>query len=189
MNRLQLIACAGALASTAAVIGAPHGASEPVAIHSSLSFGARVERYAALRQSLIADVRQHIRDAEPGDAEFRRALAAALRDARRNAISGDVFGPVMSERVFTVVRSYFASRGPERRRDILSELPTVDVVHVNDLYPADAPLASMPAVILEQLDSLPPELQYRFFGSAVMLLDADTGVIVDLVAHALDGTT
>ena len=43
----------------------------------------------------------------------------------------------------------------------------------------------MPPLLLTQLPPLPPELQYRFLGRALILLDADANLIVDVVPDAL----
>jgi hypothetical protein len=69
--------------------------------------------------------------------------------------------------------------------EILSEVPEVSSVRVNDFYPEGEPLATVPPSLLQQLEPLPPELQYRFLASALILLDIDTHLIVDFIPNAL----
>ena len=73
--------------------------------------------------------------------------------------------------------------------DILSEVPAVPAVHVNDFYPEGEPLGTVPPSLLRQLDPLPPELQYRFLSNALILLDIDTALIVDFIPNAFERTS
>jgi hypothetical protein len=57
-------------------------------------------------------------------------------------------------------------------------------MHVNDFYPEGEPLATVPPSLLQRLELLPPELQYRFLGNALILLDIDTALIVDFIPNA-----
>ena len=43
----------------------------------------------------------------------------------------------------------------------------------------------MPPLLLRELPRLPDNLQYRFFGRHVVLLDGDTQLIVDYIANVL----
>ena len=44
----------------------------------------------------------------------------------------------------------------------------------------------MPARVLARLPILPSPLQYRYFGDAVILLDADASLILDVVPNVLE---
>jgi hypothetical protein len=58
-------------------------------------------------------------------------------------------------------------------------------LHVNDTYPAKIPLQSTPPTILLNLPRLPPELEYRIVGHALVLRDAVANVVVDLIPDAI----
>jgi hypothetical protein len=68
--------------------------------------------------------------------------------------------------------------------DLLSEVPDVASVRVNDFYPEGEPLGTVPPALLRQLDPLPQELQYRFLSTDLILLDVDTSLIVDVIPDA-----
>ena len=58
-------------------------------------------------------------------------------------------------------------------------------LHVNETYPADVPLQSTPPTILINLPRLPPELEYRIAGHALVLRDTGANIIVDLMPDAI----
>jgi hypothetical protein len=147
-------------------------------------FQERVSEYTRLRQQIIRHLQTDRLD-DDADAGIRRALAAAIRAARYDARAGDVFGVEMSSRILGMVRADLSARAPRDRDAILFEVPAVAGVRVNDGYPDGAPLATVPPLLLMQLVPLPPELQYRFLGDAIIMLDVDASLIVDVVPHAL----
>jgi len=50
---------------------------------------------------------------------------------------------------------------------------------INRAYPTGKPRASVPAGILALLPTLPDDLQYRFVGRALILIDTRTNLILD----------
>jgi hypothetical protein len=52
-------------------------------------------------------------------------------------------------------------------------------------YPAGAPVATVPAQILELLPVLPKELEYRFVGTDLILFDVSAYLMVDVVPNAI----
>jgi hypothetical protein len=56
---------------------------------------------------------------------------------------------------------------------------------VNARYPDDVPLSTMPPEVLKNLPPLPAELEYRFVGETLILLDPDAHLVVDFVPRAL----
>jgi hypothetical protein len=155
---------------------------------SASVFQERVSKYTRLRQQLVRHLqvdRLSVDADEDDDAGIRSALASAIRAARHDASTGDVFGVEMSRRILRMVRSDLSARALRDRDAILFEVPAAASVRVNDGYPDGAPLATVPPLLLMQLVPLPPELQYRFLGDAIIMLDVDTSLIVDVVPHAL----
>ena len=47
------------------------------------------------------------------------------------------------------------------------------------------PLPTMPAVLLQVLPTLPPQLEYRFIGRALILRDIDAALILDYLPDAI----
>lgn len=146
-------------------------------------FRARVAAYTQLRQQIAATLQEDGIDpsAEDGGREFRHALGLAIREARRHAQPGEIFCAEIAGHIRRRVLN--ALQGED---DILSEVPEVASVRVNDFYPEGEPLATVPPSLLQQLEPLPPELQYRFLGSALILLDVDTALIVDVIPDAVE---
>jgi hypothetical protein len=56
---------------------------------------------------------------------------------------------------------------------------------VNRNYPERAALPTVPPLLLAKLPSLPDNLQYRFFGRHVVILDGDVEIVIDYVRDAL----
>ena len=56
---------------------------------------------------------------------------------------------------------------------------------VNARYPDQVPLSTMPPDVLENLPKLPKEVEYRFVGEHLILLDPDAHIVVDLMPRAL----
>jgi hypothetical protein len=156
--------------------------AEEVRPDTSVSlFRERVTAYTQLRQDLIANLQEVGIDpnAQDGGREFRYRLGLALREARDHARPGEIFCPEMAARMRNAV--WQALLGQD---DILSEVPEVVTVRVNDFYPEAEPLGTVPPSLLQRFELLPPELQYRFLGTALILLDVDTALIVDVIPDA-----
>ena len=56
---------------------------------------------------------------------------------------------------------------------------------VNRTMPDNAALATVPPLLLNNLPRLPDNLQYRFMGRHVVLMDGDTRIIVDYIRNVL----
>jgi hypothetical protein len=121
----------------------------------------------------------------------RAALATAIRSARADARQGDIFSPPVAAMVRSTIDQTLREHGIDML-GILAEEETLGrpfEVRVNAEYPLDRPLSFMPPTLLEALPALPPELQYRFVGLDLILLDVDARLIVDFVPDALRITT
>jgi hypothetical protein len=154
---------------------------------SDALFQTRVAEYVALQRECARRLLEHGLDRD-GSEGFPDALAESIRIARREARPGDLFLPTLSLRILQAVRTDFDELGVRERLTLFDEVPLVPAVTVNERYPDGAPMASMPPSLLRRLPPLPPELQYRFLGEALILLDGDARVIVDVLPYALPGT-
>ena len=166
------------------------GAHSPVArraspVDSAALFEDRVAAYVALHNQCVRRLRGDDADRDSsGGPTFRQALADSIRLARQGARPGDILCPALAPRILRLVRGDLAARERLEQEAILAEVPQVPV-RVNDCYPAGAPLATTPPRLLLRLPPLAPELQYRFLGRTLILLDVDAGLIVDVLQDAL----
>jgi len=158
------------------------------------SFKRSVEEYVELHKSVRAGLPPLDVSSEP--THFIKAsdrLASAIRDARRGARAGDVFNPVVAATFHA--RINYALRDPDRRKRIIERLTEVEddederppagwrpvVNGTLDWFSTGA----TPHTILEALPELPDELQYRFVGLDLILLDVDANLIVDILPAAV----
>jgi hypothetical protein len=148
-------------------------------------FRERVASYTELRRQIVSGLlRDGIDPVADGGQEFRQRLGVALRDARRQSQPGEIFCPEVAGHMRQMV--WNTLRGDN---DLLSEVPLVAGVRVNDFYPAGEPLATVPASLLRHFEPLPPELQYRFLSNSLILLDVDAALIVDFIPNAFERTS
>jgi hypothetical protein len=75
--------------------------------------------------------------------------------------------------------------GASLRASIMDENPGSLRILVNARYPDSVPLTTMPPQILEGLPRLPEELEFRFLGDRLILMDVHAQTIVDVIDNAL----
>lgn len=151
----------------------------------SAEFNARVAQYVALHDRAAATVRIPKSTDDAAQLVARReALAAAVRTARPNARQGDVFTPATEREIRSDTRADLNARPPSDRAAVREEVPQLPFA-VNGSYPPDAPLATVPPILLATLPRLPEEVEYRFFARHLILLDVDANLIVDYIPNVL----
>lgn len=113
------------------------------------------------------------------------ALAAALLRARPKARVGDFFstdaGRVIKRRMLDVIRT---SNLTEALPSVDDEVPTVNMPRVHLRYPAGSEMATMPPSLLQALPKLPPTLEYRIVGRALILRDVHAALVLDYIPDA-----
>ena len=85
------------------------------------------------------------------------------------------------------------SRGPDLRASIKEGNPryekapgeVVPAVEVNATYPANAPLSTVPPTLLLRMPQLPPDIEYRFVGTTLILRDRESNLIIDYMKEAV----
>jgi hypothetical protein len=128
--------------------------------------------------SLAAEIRRQRSDAKQGEvfrpdvqALFRRAVAEELKD------------PLAFDTRHTLGQGNpGTASGVEQDRDIA---PRRIVLVVNDPYPAGGSRSTMPARLLQRLPPLPPSIDYRFVGSALVLVDTRASLVIDYLPDAV----
>jgi hypothetical protein len=159
-------------------------------------FKTSVEEYVELHRRLRANLPPLDVSSEPRHIFKASAqLASAIRDARRGARPGEIFNPVVAANFRA--RINYALRERDRRKEVVRRLTEVEEDE-DERPPAGwAPAVNgtldwfstgaTPHSILEALPDLPHELQYRFVGLDLILIDVDANIIVDILPDAVSG--
>jgi len=120
-------------------------------------------------------------------------LAVAIRAERPDAKQGDFFTRALAPELRARINHALAMNGftaddvrQSERRDAIDV--GAAVLRVNGTFPWALGAAMFPCVIAA-LPPLPPELQYRITGDALVLIDVHASLIVDLLPRALVETT
>src|SRR4029453_15629141 len=112
-----------------------------------------------------------------------RALAERIRMARAGAKEGDIFTASISiEFRKTLLPPMNASTWSAIMYDNPGELSA----RINGTYPEGKPVSTVPPNILAILPSLPDDIEYRFLGRHLILLDTRAGVIIDRIPHVIE---
>lgn len=150
-----------------------------------VQFTARVHDYIEMHRRAAAGIEQPLCSDVEELARQSDALAAAIRAMRPRAKEGDIFTLAASEvfraRIAAIVRrSNFdvaaflardAGEGEEFEAQVFGTL----------LWPAHVALTP----IIRELPELPPELEYRFAGRHLVLMDIGARMVVDVLRDAL----
>jgi hypothetical protein len=147
----------------------------------------RVQAYVALHRQLDAELPALAKQATAEEIQaHQRALSRRLQQARGDAGAGSVFTRESRGVVRGVLKAVFAGPdGGHIKKVILDEYPGGLRVRANMPYPDNVPLSSIPPPVLAALPSLPPEVEYRFIGRTLILLDIESRLVIDLVDNAI----
>ena len=156
------------------------------------AFSDRVKQYMKLVHDAEATLpKPKARQEIQALAERRKACAEAVRKARANAHEGDLFTP----EVATIFRKLMAQTiagpsGPRIRASLkhAEPIPAMGLT-INSTYPAHVPLQSTPPSLLNNLPALPQGIEYRIVDHALLLREADSNTIADILPHAFPPST
>jgi hypothetical protein len=123
---------------------------------------------------------------DPAAVERRTAvLAARIQAGRKNARPGDILGPA-ANRIREAVRTEMAGPHGAAIRSSIDDDNVYGVrLRVNHRYPPGLPRATMPTPILTKLPALPEQLEFRFLGRSLILIDTQAGLVVDVLYDVL----
>ena len=153
-----------------------------------VDFNKRINAYVELHKKVEATLPTLPKEATPQQIDVHeRALAKLVQAARADAKPGDLFSPGMQVIVRRILGQVF--RGPDGRQiknSILDESGERSVVKltINGRYPDEVPISTVPPQVLLSLPKLPEELEYRFVGRHVILLDVHAHTIADFIDNA-----
>ena len=150
-------------------------------------FEARVNAYAALHRKLEATLPNLPREATPQQISTHQIpLAQMIARARSGAKAGDIFTKDTRALFRRFLARVFQGRdGAELKALIMDENPGKLRLQVNGPYPESAPLSTVPPQVLQALPKLPEDLQYRFIGDRLVLVDLHANTIVDVIEDAI----
>ncbi len=177
------------LCVVAAYLLAACGTSRSPAVASTAlrEFDQRLDEYMKLRKAAAAAVPSLERGkSAEGIAARQTQLAETIRQARPSAKQGDLFIPEVAAEFRNKIG--LVMRGPqqERIRQTLNNAEPVRLpLRVNDVYPADVPLQSVPPTLLASLPKLPSDLRYGIVDHDLLLQDVGANLVVDFIPHAL----
>ena len=150
------------------------------------AFQQRIKAYLQLRADLANGLEPLAPTANPAELATRQAwLANAIRAARKGARQGDLIPAPVAAQITKVILADFRRRSAAAEKAMFSEFPRASRPVINQVYPADAALPTVPPLLLKDLPRLPDNLQYRFYGRHLLLIDADVQLIADYLANVL----
>lgn len=151
-------------------------------------FSDRVEKYLALRNKVEGQLPRLPDKAEPtAISAHQQALLKSLQRARLGARQGDIFRDDSRHVIRRLIAGALAQEGSAPRRAMQEENPGTLPVRINGPYPTSQPLPTVPPQVLLALPRLPDneELEYRFLGRRLLLLDSRANMVIDYMDKAL----
>jgi len=150
----------------------------------------RLKEYVDLHTRLERSLPHLPKEATPEQIDKnQRGLEKLVRDARSTARRGDIFTPEARPVIKRLLVTVFGGPdGKQLKASIMDENPVDPVslkLTVNGRYPDTVPLASVPPQVLQTLPKLNEDLEYRFIGDWLILLDVHAHVIADFIDDAL----
>jgi hypothetical protein len=164
---------------------ADHPDANPQAV-ALAEFQKRMQGYLELRGQLAQKLKPLSSTAESAELAARQdTLAAAVREARKGAKPGDIIPTRVADQIRKAISEDFRRRNTNTKRAVFQEVPDSARPVVNRTMPDSLALATVPPLLLNNLPALPDNLQYRFMGRHVVLIDGDTRIIVDYILNVL----
>jgi hypothetical protein len=151
-------------------------------------FVARINQYVEMHRLATAPLGTLQMCSDPEELLRQQwAVARALREGRPNAREGDIFTPDAARYFRTLIAEVAWQQG----LDLMGEVEDAAawdteaaVVEVNAQFPWNAGPMMWPSV-LWRLPELPLELEYRFVGRDLVLVDVVGNIVVDVLREAV----
>lgn len=147
----------------------------------------RVNEYAAVHRIVVTSLGPPRMWSDPEQLlRQQRCFANAMREGRPGAREGGIFTAAASEffrsriQVIVQVSEFDVAMAFEEP----DEDDTPAVANVNEAFPWNAGAVVWPSM-LSGLPELPPELEYRFLGRHLVLVDVLANLVVDVLRDAL----
>ena len=146
-------------------------------------FQERVNSYVKLRKNIEKAVPAAKLTDQPEQIKARKLLLAQkMMVARKDAKRGEIFSHEATKAFRKQInRTFSGAEGRELRRTISQGSPVRLRLQVNQTYPEDFPVTTMPPTLLAELPKLPPEVEYRVVGRDLVLQDSETRLVLDFI--------
>ena len=189
MTRRRFIGFVGA--ALAPLLAMAARTPQPGADEGLRKFQQSIDEYVELRRRLeerlppleVSNDAQQIQRAAA-------ARAAAISHARSHARTGELFNPAVSELFRARIRETLAARhgaAATLLREMGEDGERWQPAVVNGHF-SWTTAAATPPCVLAVLPPLPAELQYRFVGPDLTLVDVDASLILDVIRDTLQTT-
>lgn len=163
------------------------GPLSPAEAQALSTMNDRLGEYIDLHTKLERSLPKLPKDATPQQIDKnQRAFEALMRKARATAKPGDIFTPEARPVIKRLLATVFAGpEGKQLQASIMDENSTGITISVNGRYPDTVPLSSVPPEVLQTLPKLTEDMEYRFIGDRIILLDTHAHVVADFIDNAL----
>ena len=147
----------------------------------------RLKSYLDIHKKLEAGLPELPTDPTPEQIDKnQRLFEQKMRAARKSAKRGEIFIPEAEPVIKRLLAAVFTTAaGKELMASIMDEYPGGLKLSVNGRYPDAIPVSTVPPEILQTLPRLPEDMEYRFIGRHLILLDTHAHVIADFIADAV----
>lgn len=182
-------------ATTASPASAPNtervvGPLSPQEAEALATMNDRLREYVDLHIKIEGELPKLPDDATPQQIDQQqRELEVRIRQARASARPGDLFTADARPVILRLLAQVFGGpQGKALKASIMDENPTdLDKykLAVNARYPDSVPVTTVPLDVLQTLPKLSEDLEYRFVGDALILLDVHAHIIADYIENAL----
>lgn len=116
----------------------------------------------------------------------QRMFEQRIREARKGAKQGEIFGAEAQPVIKRLLAAVFAGpEGKELMASILDENPAGLKLTANMRYPDNVPISTVPPEVLQTLPRLSEDMEYRFIGRHLILLDSHAHVVADYIPDAM----
>ena len=163
------------------------GPLSPADAQALSTMNERLGEYIDLHTKLERSLAKLPKDATPQQIDKnQRAFEALMRKARATAKPGDIFTPEARPIIKRLLATVFGGpEGKQLKASIMDENSTGITISVNGRYPDKVPLSSVPPEVLQTLPKLTEDMEYRFIGDRLILLDTHAHVVADFIDDAL----
>jgi hypothetical protein len=150
-------------------------------------FSQRIDDYVTMHRKIEQGLPTLPKAATPTQIDVhQREFGRQLTLARAGARHGEIMTPAMQALVRRHLAQVFSGKdAADLKGSIMDENPVGIEVSINERYPDEVPLSTMPPEILQMLPKMPEELEYRFVGRNLVIVDEHAHLIVDFVPQAI----
>jgi hypothetical protein len=159
-------------------------------------FESNVKKYVDLHKKAIAKVPSIPKEVTDPSivTKQQKQIADVIRASRPNAKRGELFTPAATSMITMTLKQTLAGNAAARKTILgegnpKTESPVPVNLTVNAAYPTEAPLSIVPPSVLMALPTLPKELEFRFVGRDLILLDTQAKIVVDVLPNAVSPQT